>query len=69
MDGREKVNDNVKSRIDVVGICDIEELHLQLGRSGKTVKPKEKLVLPMEKEKSCVNGSRDFKYLMDIALI
>jgi len=45
MDVHGKTKDNVKSRMDVVAICDREELHLQPGPSGKMVKLKVRFIL------------------------
>jgi len=51
IDVHEKIEDNVKSRMDVTDICDRQELHLQPSLSDKTVKPKAKFVLPMNKQR------------------
>ena len=51
MDVHGKTKDNVKSRMDVIDICDRQELHLQPGRSGRMVKPKAKFVLPVVKRR------------------
>ena len=55
MDVPKKTKDNVKSRMNVVNICDREELHLQPGPSGKMVKLKVRFILLWIKEESCVN--------------
>ena len=46
-----KTKDNAKSRMDVAYICNKQELHLQLGPSGKTIKPKVKFVLHVDKRR------------------
>jgi len=46
-----KTKDNAKSRMDVTEICDTQELHLHPGPSGKPVKQKTKLVLPVDKRR------------------
>jgi len=51
MDIHEKTKDNVKSRMDVVEICDRPELHLHLGPMGKSVKPKAKFILLVDKQR------------------
>jgi len=52
MDVPRKTKDNVKSRMGVAYICDREELHLQPGLSGKTVKPKAtKFILGKDKRR------------------
>ena len=45
------MKDNVKLRMGVADICDTEELYLQPGPSGKTIKPKVKLILVINKTK------------------
>jgi len=51
-----KTKNNIKSRTDVADICDREELHLQPGLSGKTVKPKKQSsFLLCIKQECCVN--------------
>jgi len=51
MDVPGTTKDNVKSRMNVANIYDREELQLQLGPSGKTVKLKAKFILAMDKRK------------------
>ena len=51
MDVHGKTKENVKSIMDIAYICDREELHSQPGHSGKTVKPKEKFILAMDRRR------------------
>jgi len=69
IDVHQKTKDSVKSRMDVVDICDREELHLQRRSNGKTIRPKAKFFFPMDKRKELCEWVKEFQMPDGIAPI
>ena len=63
IDVQGKTKDNVKSRMNVADIYDREELHLQRGPNGRTVKPKAKFVLAIDKRRELCEWVKELNML------